>query len=206
MPAFPGDLLAVQPVLPGRRTGRGRRRRESHNPKNQSATDSEGHRQDREEPDPLNSRLAAGLIAAHKFHKNRRDRTPRLFGRQLVLAAALARAFPRGVSVGGLDASTWGVAVTRNAPAAVHGATADYGARSLCCMSETGDFYLCEQCRQRIDPNDESTVTGVEMSRPRTMGGDDNDWIEGLNGYFHSNCTALFGRVVGGRKWVRAET
>jgi hypothetical protein len=71
-------------------------------------------------------------------------------------------------------------------------------------VSESGEFYLCEQCCQRIDPNDATTVVGVQMSRPRTMGGQDNDWIEGLNGYFHANCTAFFGRVVGDRMWVRA--
>jgi hypothetical protein len=73
-------------------------------------------------------------------------------------------------------------------------------------MPDEGEFFICETCRQRIDPNAAGTVIGVEMTRSRTMGGEPEEWIEGLRGYFHARCTSQFGRVAGDRKWVPADS
>jgi hypothetical protein len=64
-------------------------------------------------------------------------------------------------------------------------------------------IFICEQCRREVDPEGTDTVIGQELLLTRTMGADDQ-WIEGLKGYFHSGCTALFGRTIGDKKWVTA--
>jgi hypothetical protein len=48
-------------------------------------------------------------------------------------------------------------------------------------------FYVCETCREQIDPNAPDTVRAVEMVKTETMG-PTVEYIEGLVVFFHEAC------------------
>jgi hypothetical protein len=54
-------------------------------------------------------------------------------------------------------------------------------------MSDEGIIYLCEGCRQQVDPRDTGIVRAVEMHKSVTMG-PSVEWIEGLGVFFHEHC------------------
>jgi hypothetical protein len=51
---------------------------------------------------------------------------------------------------------------------------------------DDGTFYVCETCRERIDPDAPDTVRAVEMKKIETMG-PTVEWVEGLGAFFHEH-------------------
>lgn len=51
---------------------------------------------------------------------------------------------------------------------------------------ETEYIYICEWCREQVDPHDPAIVQAVERKEAVTFGG--REWIDGLGVYFHSEC------------------
>ncbi len=50
-------------------------------------------------------------------------------------------------------------------------------------MSEDGSFYICERCRERVEPGAPGVVRARELIRTRDLTGD--DVIEGQGIFFH---------------------
>jgi len=48
-------------------------------------------------------------------------------------------------------------------------------------------FYICETCRQRVDPEAPGTVRAVELLKVTTSG-PTVEYIEGLGVFFHDRC------------------
>lgn len=49
-----------------------------------------------------------------------------------------------------------------------------------------GSHFLCETCRERIDPDAPDTVRAVEMQKVVTMG-PTVEWVEGMGVFFHEH-------------------
>jgi hypothetical protein len=47
-------------------------------------------------------------------------------------------------------------------------------------------IYICEWCREQLNPPDSSVVFAVQLIRAETFGG--VDFIEGLGVFFHAGC------------------
>jgi hypothetical protein len=56
-----------------------------------------------------------------------------------------------------------------------------------------GPFYVCDVCREIVDPSDPNVVRAYEIHDVRTFGG--REMIEGLASYFHR------GHYPGGHGW-----
>lgn len=52
-------------------------------------------------------------------------------------------------------------------------------------MTET--IYICETCRDEVEPGARGIVEAHEMKFVGTMGQPD-EWLEGLKVYFHQDC------------------
>jgi hypothetical protein len=53
--------------------------------------------------------------------------------------------------------------------------------------------YICETCREWVEPSDPNVMRAFEMKEVRTFGG--GEMVQGLASYFHRDC------FPGGPRW-----